>query len=57
MMIFLIDSHVDAGTNIKTAEEIDTSLTTIDSYIDDVPKETISGLCTYASGGETREEM
>ena len=55
--IFLLESDTAAGNNIETADAIDTSLTKFDSSIDDVLKEIMSGLCTDAGKGGTREGL
>ena len=51
---FLIESDAAAGTNIETVEAINASLTKIDSYVDEAPKEIISGLWKNAGGSGTR---
>ena len=57
MMIFLLDSDAAAGTNIETTEAIDTSLTAIDSSIDEVPKKIMSSVCGDAGRGGFRERI
>ena len=54
---FLFDSDAAAGPNTETVEEIHTSLTKMDSSIDDVPKEIMSGLWEITSRGGSREGL
>ena len=59
VITFLLDSDAAVGTNISTAEAIDSSLRKIDKIDSsrNISKVIISGLCTDARGDGTREGL
>ena len=57
MLNFVLDSYTAAGTIIETAEEINTYLKKINSYVDDAPEETMSGFRADSDVSRTREGL
>ena len=57
VVTFLLDSDAAEGSNVLTADAVDSSFKKLDFNEDSVMKSFVNGLCTDAGSGGTREGL